>query len=174
MELIKEINKAENRIPSWKELLGHFKLPEAHHIILSRGNDISTNESNFKSHYENLKKQYQRRELIRLSNELAILIAAKEIPINILEKHQAKIDKLREKIGETDKIEIYDLLVDEEKLETEILEGGGIPTIPTGFQGFDKEGKGIPLDALVTVAAPTGDGKSMFAQAMAQKPIKPW
>ena len=49
----------------------------------------------------------------------------------------------------------------------DILKGKSFEYVPTGFKVFDNINKGLPTKSLITIAGPTGAGKSLFSQQMA-------
>lgn len=49
----------------------------------------------------------------------------------------------------------------------EILKGKAFEYVPTGFRAFDDVNRGLPTKSLITIAGPTGAGKSLFSQQMA-------
>ena len=49
----------------------------------------------------------------------------------------------------------------------DILRGKSFEYVPTGFKVFDNINKGLPTKSLITIAGPTGAGKSLFSQQMA-------
>jgi len=162
--------RKNSQLPYWDDLISNPRLDESIRDVLEDSGDVGTLKSKkiTRKAIDRLAEYRKLRSLSKLGSKLADALNSTDA-INVDElvsESQQILNNARSaknfkvlRIGKNSNVS---------KHIKKVLKGEAQKFIPTGFNGFDKYNRGIPLGSYFLIAAPTGTGKSAMINQVAE------